>query len=47
MSNFEQATGLTLETLRLLILMLKEVYEQEGRWLSATELRSLMLRPGS
>lgn len=47
MSEFQRATGLDVDTLRLLILLLKEVYEHEGRWLSATELRSLMLRPGS
>ena len=38
--------GLTLDELRLIILCLREAYDQNGRWLSATELRVALRRPG-
>jgi len=39
--------GLTLEELlRLILLTVREAYEQNGRWLSATELRVALRRPG-
>ena len=39
--------GLTLEELRLLIHMVRETYEQTGRYPSATELRAALRKPGS
>ena len=38
--------GLTLEELRLIIRCLREANEQNGRWLTATELRVLLRKPG-
>ncbi len=39
--------GFSLETLRLVIELVKEFYEASGRWMTATELRAAMKRPGS
>jgi hypothetical protein len=36
---------LDLDTLNLIILLIKEFYEANGRWLTAKELRALMLKP--
>jgi len=38
--------GLTLDELRLIIRCLREANEQSGRWLTATELRVALRRPG-
>ena len=38
---------LPLETLRLLITLIREYYEQHGQWPSATALRGLLRRPGA
>lgn len=38
--------ALDLETLRLVALIVREVYEHEGRWPTATEIRAKLHRPG-
>ncbi len=37
----------SLETLRLIIDMIRELYEASGRWPNATELRAALRKPGS
>ncbi len=37
----------SLETLRLIIDLIRELYEASGRWPSATELRASLRKPGS
>ena len=44
-SNWSMADDLNLETLRLILLLVRELYEASGQWPSATELRAALRRP--
>jgi hypothetical protein len=47
MGDFDLATRPPdLETIRLLLLLAKELYEATGTWPSATALQTAMKRPG-
>ena len=47
-SNWQDALVLLdLETLRLILLLVKEHYELTGEFLTATQLRAMMQQPGS
>ena len=39
------ATGLSTETLRLIVSLIEEYYEHFGRFPTATQLRALLLKP--
>lgn len=39
--------GLTLDELRAILLIVREAYEQRGTWLTATELRIALRKPGT
>ena len=47
-SNYDQAldtAGFDLETLRTLVMLIRDWYEQTGRWPSAVEVRTMVKRP--
>ena len=44
--NASQPRGLDLETRRLIVLLVREHYEQSGQWPTPTELRAALRRPG-